>query len=44
MSVASLMPKSVFFLWKGNRSTVEGVVTAYLSLVELLSIYSGLSR
>ena len=41
MSVGSLMPKSVPFLRKGKNSTVDGVMTAYLSLVGLLDIYSG---
>ena len=35
------MPKSVSFLWKGNNSTVDGDMIAYISLVGLLSIYSG---
>ena len=38
---ASLMPKSVSFSRKGKRSTVNGFVIAYLSLVELLGIYYG---
>ena len=36
---ASPMPKSVSFLRKRKRSTVEGFVIAYLSLVELFGIY-----
>ena len=41
MSVASPMPKSVSFLRKGKRSTIDSFVIAYLSLVELLDIYHG---
>ena len=41
---ASPMPKSVSFSRKGKRSTVDGFVIAYLSLVELLDIYHGLPR
>ena len=41
MSAASLMPKSVPFLPKGNNLNVDGVINAYLSLVGLLNIYSG---
>ena len=41
MPAASPMPKSVSLLGKGKRSTVDGVVTAYLSSVELLGIYRG---
>ena len=40
-STASSMPKSVSFLRKGKRSTVNGFVIAYLSLVELPGIYHG---
>ena len=36
---ASPIPKSVSFLRKRKRSTVDGFVIAYLSSVELLSIY-----
>ena len=39
MSATSLMPKSVSFLLKGKRSTVDGFVIAYLSSLELLGIY-----
>ena len=39
MPAASSMPKSVYFLPKGKRSTVDGFVIAYLSSVELLGIY-----
>ena len=39
--VGSPMPKSVSFLRKGNNSIVDGDMIAYLSLVGLLSIYSG---
>ena len=35
----SPMPKSVYFLRKGKRSTIDNFVIAYLSLVELLGIY-----
>ena len=35
------MPKSVSLLWKGNNSTIDGVMIVYLSLVGLLGIYSG---
>ena len=38
---ASPMPKLASFLRKGKRSIVDGFVIAYLSLVELLSIYNG---
>ena len=38
--VGSLISKSVSFLWKGNNSTVDGVMIAYLLLVGLLDIYS----
>ena len=41
VSATSLMLKSVSFLRKGKRSTVDGFVIAYLSLVELLGIYHG---
>ena len=41
MSAASPMPKLVSFSKKGNRSTIDGFVIAYLSSVELLSIYHG---
>ena len=41
MLTASPMPKSVSFLRKGKRSTIDGFVIAYLSLVELLGIYRG---
>ena len=41
MPAASSMPKSVSFLQKGKRSTVDGIVIAYLSLMELLGIYHG---
>ena len=43
-SATSLMPKSVSFLRKGKRSTMDDLVIAYLSLVELLGIYHGWSR
>ena len=33
--------KLASFLWKGKNSTVDGVVTAYLSLVERFCIYRG---
>ena len=39
MSAASPIPKSVSFLHKGNRSTIDGFVIAYLYSVELLCIY-----
>ena len=35
------MSKSVSFLRKGKISTVDGFLIAYLSSVELLSIYHG---
>ena len=38
MPAASPMAKSVSFLRKGKRSTVDGFVIAYLSSVELLGI------
>ena len=41
MSAASPMPKSISFLRKGKRLTVDGFVIAYLSSVELLDIYYG---
>ena len=41
VSTASPMPKSVSFLRKGKRSTVDGFVIVYLSLMELLGIYRG---
>ena len=41
MPAASPMPKSVSFLRKGKRSTIDGFVIAYLSSVELLGIYHG---
>ena len=41
MPTASPMVKSVYFLRKGNRSTIDGFVIAYLSSVELLGIYHG---
>ena len=41
MPAGSPMPKSVSFLRKGKNSTVDGVITTYLSLVGLLDIYSG---
>ena len=41
VSAASSMPKSVSFLQKGKRSTVDGIVIAYLSSVEFLGIYRG---
>ena len=41
MLAASPMPKSVSFLQRGKRSTVDGFVIAYLSSVELLGIYHG---
>ena len=37
----SPMPKSISLLWKGENSTVDDVMIAYLSLVGLLGIYSG---
>ena len=40
-SATSLMPKSVSFLRKENRLTVDGSVIAYLSLVELFDVYHG---
>ena len=39
--VGSPMPKSVSFLRKGKKSTVDGDMIVYLSLVGLLGIYSG---
>ena len=39
--VASPMPKSISFLRKGKRSTVDGFVIAYLFFMELLVIYRG---
>ena len=36
----SPMPKSVFLLWKGKNSTIDGVMIVYLLLVGLLDIYS----
>ena len=41
MSTASPMPKSVYFLRKGERSTIDSFVITYLSSVELLGIYHG---
>ena len=41
MPAASLMPKSISFLRKGKRSTVDGFVIPYLSSMELLGIYHG---
>ena len=41
MPDGSPMPKLVSFLHKGNNSTVDGVMIAYLLLVRLLDIYSG---
>ena len=44
MPTTSPMLKSVSFLPKGKRSTVDGFVIAYLSSVELLGIYHRRSR
>ena len=41
MQADSPMPKSVSFLRKGKRSTVDGFVITYLSSAELLGIYHG---
>ena len=41
MSAASSMGKSVSFLRKGKNSTVYGVVTAYLFVVEWVGVYKG---
>ena len=35
----SLLPKSVSFLFKGQNSTVHGVMLAYLFVVEWVGIY-----
>ena len=40
-STASWMPKSVSFLRKGKRSTIDGSVIVYLSMVELFGSYHG---
>ena len=37
----SSMPKSVSFLLKGKNSTVDGVLIAYLFVVEWVGIYKG---
>ena len=41
VSATSPMAKLVSFLQKGKRSTFDGFVIAYLSLVELFGIYHG---
>ena len=33
------MPKSVYFLLKGKNSTVDGIMIAYLFVVEWVGIY-----
>ena len=35
------MPKSISFLRKGKRSTVNGFMITYISSMELLGIYHG---
>ena len=35
----SLMPKSISFLLKGKNSTVDGIMIAYLFVVEWVDIY-----
>ena len=39
MPAGSPMPKSVSFLLKGKSSTVDGVMIAYLFVVEWVGIY-----
>ena len=39
MPAGSPMPKSVSFLLKGKNSTVDGIMIAYLFVVEWVGIY-----
>ena len=39
MPIGSLMPKSAYFLLKGKNSTLDGVMIAYLFVVEWVGIY-----